>query len=109
MTTFPGSPRLIRGGLVLVDPESGHVRRVIALQYNPDTLSRTLQPQTVSDDGHDRSQALRLKGPPIETISTVSQLGVPATNIGAIVVTRRSEMMRGFVSERRSLASERCR
>ncbi|MEP6781473.1 MAG: hypothetical protein ABJC26_16365 [Gemmatimonadaceae bacterium] len=68
MSSFTNSPRLIRGGIVLVDPDSGQVKRVITLQYNPDTLTRSLQPQTVSDDGHDRSQALRLKGPPVETI-----------------------------------------
>jgi hypothetical protein len=68
MTTFPGAPRLLRGGIVLIDPDSGALKRVIVLQYNPDTLTRSLQPQTVTDDGHDRSQALRLKGPPIETI-----------------------------------------
>ena len=38
MTTFPNSPRLLKGGIVLIDPESGAVKRVIALQYNPDTL-----------------------------------------------------------------------
>ena len=42
MTTFPGSPRLLKGGIVLIDPDSSAVRRIIALQYNPDTLSRTL-------------------------------------------------------------------
>ena len=45
--TTPLSPRLLRGGLVLIDPASGQVRRVIALQYNPDTLTRTLQIQAV--------------------------------------------------------------
>ena len=64
----PLSPRLLRGGLVLIDPASGQVRRVIALQYNPDTLTRTLQPQATAADGQDRAQALRLKGPPTETI-----------------------------------------
>jgi hypothetical protein len=73
MTTFPGAPRLIRGGLVLVDPESGRVQRVIALQYNPDTLTRSLQPQALADP-QDRSQALRLKGPPIETIRVEAEL-----------------------------------
>ena len=59
MTTFPGSPRLVKGGIVLVDPASGTVVRVIALQYNPETLTRSLQAQTVAENG-DRSQALRL-------------------------------------------------
>jgi hypothetical protein len=69
MTTFPPiSPRLLKGGVALVDPGSGTVLRVIALQYNPDTLSRTLQAQAVgTENSADRSQALRLKGPPVET------------------------------------------
>jgi hypothetical protein len=74
MSSSPIAPRLIRSGLVLVDPDSGQVRRVIGMQYNPDTLSRSLQPQTVSDDGHDRSQALRLKGPPVETIKLEAEI-----------------------------------
>jgi hypothetical protein len=34
MTTFPGSPRLLKGGIVLIDPTTGTVQRIIALQYN---------------------------------------------------------------------------
>lgn len=72
-TTFPGSPKVIRGGLVLVDPSSGSVRRVITLQYNPDAMSRTLQVQGVGDNGA-RSEALRLKGPAVETIKLEAEL-----------------------------------
>ena len=39
MTGFPGSPRLVKGGIVLIDPDTAAVQRVIALQYNPDTLT----------------------------------------------------------------------
>jgi hypothetical protein len=56
---------------VLLDPVTSAVMRVIVLQYNPDTLSRTLQAQTVTPDaagGGDRSEVLRLKGPPVETL-----------------------------------------
>lgn len=74
MTAFPGSPRLIKGGLVLVDPTSGTIQRIIALQYNPDTLTRTLQPQAVGGEGSDRSMALRLKGPPVETIKLEAEI-----------------------------------
>lgn len=75
MTTFPGSPRLIKGGLVLLDPQTNAVQRMIALQYNPDTLTRTLQPQAVGGEGSaDRSQALRLKGPPVETIKLEAEI-----------------------------------
>ena len=68
MSAFPNSPKLLKGGLVLIDPETAMVRRIIALQYNPDTLSRTLQVKGVGAEGGDRSEALRLKGPPVETI-----------------------------------------
>ena len=73
MTSFPGSPKALRGGLVLVDPSSGAVRRVITLQYNPDQISRTLQVQGVGEDG-DRSEALRLKGPAVETFKIEAEL-----------------------------------
>ncbi len=56
MSGVPGSPRLTKGGIVLVDPDSGAVQKIIVLQYNPDTLTRTLQPQTVKESG-DRSEA----------------------------------------------------
>jgi hypothetical protein len=51
------------------------VRRVIALQYNPDTLSRSLQIQAVpgGQDGV-RVDALRLRGPAIETIKLEAEL-----------------------------------
>lgn len=73
MTTFPNSPRLIKGGVVLIDPDTSAVRRIIVLQYNPDTLSRTLQPQTVKESG-DRSEAMRLTGPPVETIKLDAEI-----------------------------------
>jgi len=74
MTTFPGSPKLIKGGIVLVDPTTSVVQRIIALQYNPDTISRTLQVQGVGPEGGDRSEALRLKGPPVETIKVEAEI-----------------------------------
>jgi hypothetical protein len=74
MTNFPGSPRLVKGGIVLIDPTSGAVQRVIALQYNPDTLSRTLQVRGVGAEGGDRSEVLRLKGPPVEIIKVEAEI-----------------------------------
>lgn len=75
MTPFPRSPRLLKGGLVLIDPVTSAVQRIIVLQYNPDSLSRTLQVQAVGENA-DRSQALRLKGPPIETIKLDAEIDV---------------------------------
>lgn len=73
MTSFPLAPRLVSGGLVLIDPTTAAVLRVVALQYNPDTLSRTLQVQT-PPEGADKSDAMRLKGTPIETIKFEAEL-----------------------------------
>ena len=72
---FPNSPRLVRGGIVTMDPVTSTVQSVIALQYNPDTLSRSLQIQAVpgGQDGV-RTDALRLRGPAIETIKLEAEL-----------------------------------
>ncbi len=74
MSSFPNSPRLLKGGIVLLDGESGAVLRTVLLQYNPDTLSRTLQVQGFSSDGGDRSELLRLKAPPVETIKLEAEI-----------------------------------
>jgi hypothetical protein len=73
MSNFPGSPRLVKGGIVLIDPDSGAIQRIIALQYNPDTLSRTLQVQGVGEKTNP-SEALRLKGPAIETFKVEAEI-----------------------------------
>jgi len=74
MTTFPRSPRVLKGGLVLLDPVSGALQRLIVLQYNPDTVTRTLQVQGAGGESGDRSEALRLKGPPVETIKLDAEI-----------------------------------
>ncbi|MEZ5082204.1 MAG: hypothetical protein R2750_01935 [Bacteroidales bacterium] len=73
MTTFPGSPRLIKGGIVLIDPETSTVKRIIALQYNPETLTRSYQVKGVGGEG-DTSEALRLTGPPVETFKLDAEI-----------------------------------
>jgi hypothetical protein len=73
VTGFSRSPALVDGGLVQVDPTSGSIRRVIALQYNPDTLTRSFQLQAAESRG-DRAFPLRLKAPAIETIKLDAEL-----------------------------------
>jgi hypothetical protein len=69
------SPRLIKGGLVVLDPASGTVRRVIALQYNPDSITRSYQVQGVGGEGGgERAQPFRLKGPAIESIKLDAEI-----------------------------------
>jgi hypothetical protein len=73
MTTFPNSPRVLKGGIVLIDPDTSAVQRIIVLQYNPDTLSRTLQVQAVGEST-DRTHPTRLKAPPVETIKVEAEI-----------------------------------
>src|SRR5262245_60913062 len=68
------SPKLIKGGLVLVNAESGSIERIIALQYSSDTINRSIQPKAITRESPDRSEALRLKGPPVETIKLDAEI-----------------------------------
>ena len=72
MNGFSGSPKLLKGGIVVADPVSLAVRRVITLQYNPETVTRTLVVQGTG--GGERSEALRLTGPANETIKVDAEL-----------------------------------
>ncbi|HWQ69270.1 MAG TPA: hypothetical protein VN494_04835 [Patescibacteria group bacterium] len=66
MTTFPNSPRLLKGAIVGLDLFNP-VSSVVVFQYNPETVTRSLQVKGAGDNG-DRSEAMRLQGAPIETI-----------------------------------------
>ena len=61
------SPLLQKGAILSLDSTTGIPLGTIMLQYNPETLTRSLKPQSVGDEP-DRTEILRLKGPPIETI-----------------------------------------
>jgi len=74
MSSFPRSPKTFQGGLVLIDNTTGVVQQIIALQYNPDTLTRSLQIKGVSGESGDHMEALRLKGPPVETIKLEAEI-----------------------------------
>lgn len=74
MSAPPNAPKLIKGGLALLDPLAGSVLRIIALQYNPDTLSRTLQVKGVGGEAGERSEALRFRGPAVETIKLEAEI-----------------------------------
>jgi hypothetical protein len=74
MSAFPGSPRLLRGGIVLIDPVTGTVLRTLALQYNPDTMTRSFQIKGAGAEGGEHAEALRLKGPAVETIKVEAEI-----------------------------------
>lgn len=66
MTSFPGSPPTRKGAIVGLDIFNP-VASITVFQYNPQTVTRTLQAQAAGDDGAP-SEAMRLKGAPIETL-----------------------------------------
>jgi hypothetical protein len=69
MSTLSNTPKVLRGAIVGINPLDP-IASVVIFQYNPDSLQRTLQPQMAGGGGEtsDRGEALRLKGPPVETI-----------------------------------------
>jgi hypothetical protein len=66
MTAFPGSPRVLKGAIVGLDPINP-LASVIVFQYNPESLTRRVTPQAAGSSPA-RGEALRLKGPPQESI-----------------------------------------
>src|SRR5258705_6597560 len=69
MSTFPGSPRLIKGAIIGLDPAKP-LASVVVFQYNPDTLTRRVEARSSGGgDNKNRSEAFRLTGPPKETIT----------------------------------------
>lgn len=73
--SLSSSPRLVKGGLVVLDPSGAQVQRTIALQYNPDSLSRSYEVQGAGGDGGGaRAQPFRLTGPAIESIQVEAEI-----------------------------------
>lgn len=87
MNSFPNTPQLLKAGLVVLDAVTSRVLRVISLQYNPDSLTRSFQVKGSGADGDgQRAQPLRLNAPATETlkieaeIDATDQLEFPAQN-----------------------------
>ena len=112
MTTFPGSPRLVNGAIVGLDPLRPRPT-VIMFQYNPDTVTRTLTAQT-SGESPDQGEVLRLKGPPQESIRLEVEIDAadqlekafpPATTLGLFPALAALEMLL-YPPSQRMIANE---
>ncbi len=70
MSDSPISPKLLKGAIIGLDPFNP-LASLIIFQYNPENLRRTITPTTVGGQAGQTAQveALRLSGPPAETIS----------------------------------------
>jgi hypothetical protein len=54
MSGFPGSPRVLKGALVVFETAAPLPTNLIAFQYNPDSVSRTFEPQPGYSGGDPR-------------------------------------------------------
>jgi len=100
MSSFPGSPRLLKGAIIGVDPFNP-LASVVVFQYNPDTMTRKLEPRAVSAEG-DRGEAFRLTGAPKETITLSVEIDAtdqlelaqaPTTSVGIYPTLAALEML----------------
>ena len=77
MVTQARGPRVLKGALVFLE-SSAPAPKVIAFQYNPATLTRSLKPLLVGGEAGDRSEAVRIAGAPTETLSV--EIEIDATD-----------------------------
>jgi hypothetical protein len=68
VSTFPGSPKLLKGAIIGLDPDNP-LASVIIFQYNPETLTRSISPNAQHSSWNDSAEAQRRYGPPKETIT----------------------------------------
>lgn len=67
MSRLSNSPRLQKGAIVAID-QLVPIPTVIAFQYNPASMTRSLKPN-MATDGASKAEVRRLEAPPTETIS----------------------------------------
>jgi hypothetical protein len=58
----------LKGAIIGAD-KFNPLASVVVFQYNPDTMTRRLEARTTTGDAADRTESLRLAGPPKETIT----------------------------------------
>ncbi len=78
-SAFPRSPLVYKGALLVYESHApGPPPKIIAFQYNPTELTRTLAKRAIESDGSDvggaQEDVLRAQGPPVETINLTIEL-----------------------------------
>lgn len=69
MGSLTSSPRVLRGAIVALDATSP-LSRVVAFQYNPDTVTRSLRPRPAPGEAQvGPGDARRVWGAPVETVT----------------------------------------
>ncbi len=73
-SAFPGSPRVLKGALVVFETPAPVPTNIIAFQYNPDQVSRTFSQQLGDQDPWSSSGDTMFVLPPTETLSLSVEL-----------------------------------
>lgn len=68
-------PKFLKGGIVLIETDTGAVAKTLPMLINPATMTRTLEVRSMGEEGG-RSSPLRLIGPPVETLNVEAKLEV---------------------------------
>ena len=75
MSAFPRSPRLVKAGIVVIEADTCRVIRIIPFQYNPASLTHTLQARDGENEARgNRSEGQRQIRPPIESFRIEAEL-----------------------------------
>lgn len=84
MNSAPIAPNLLKGAVVGVD-KFNPLASVVVFQYNPDSVRRELRARTGQDHGDEpgaRAEAMRLHGPPQETITVTVEVDAADQALG---------------------------
>lgn len=73
-SAFPGSPRVLKGALVVFETPAPVPTNIIAFQFNPDQVSRTFQQQLGDEDPYRSAGDTMFVLPPTETLSMSVEL-----------------------------------
>jgi len=75
MGELSNTPAVVKCSILLIgNVEPPTLPRAIILQYNPDSLSRSFQIQATGEEGGGHSEAMRIKGPAVETIKLEAEI-----------------------------------
>lgn len=74
-SAFPGTPRLLKGALVVFDAKVPVPTNIIAFQYNPETLTRTFDQEAPDEDPRrGAGNTDQVIGPPLESFGLSVEL-----------------------------------
>ena len=98
---FPGSPKLVKGALVVFETQLPIPTNLIVFQYNPETMSRDFQQLSGSGDPRDSAgDTQNIMLPPIESfhltveLDAADQLEAPGSNPLAVAVGLHPDVIR---------------